>query len=66
MTELGGCDDLISKAMDSACSKKPKQIFILKKIEGEDLEEVCDNLWDEFDEKEKLFILGKAGYELEK
>ena len=42
-----------------------KPVFIVKEIGGEDKEEIADEIWNAFDEKEKLFVLEKAGYDLD-
>ena len=44
--------------------KKPKPVFIIKKIMGENMEELCDNLWDQLSEMEKLRVLENGGYKL--
>lgn len=67
MQKLGSCDDRISEAIAFTLNKnkpKPKPVFVVRKIEGEDNEELCDNIWEAFNTEAKLYVLRQAGYEL--
>lgn len=64
MPQLEIRDDAFEAIEDALknIKRKPKPIFLLRKIEGDNLEEICDGIWEAFGEKEKLYVLRKAGY----
>lgn len=50
--------------MESEEKKKSLSIFVVREIRGENMEEICDGVWEAFNKKEKLRALEKAGYDL--
>lgn len=67
MPQLEIRDDAFEAIEDALkdIKRKPKPIFLLRKIEGDNLEEICDGIWEMYSEKEKLEALRKMGHEID-